>query len=142
MTHRERLCASFLFSVPCCFLFLHKRTHRERSAPGGDRNHSALVSRSMTTVSPTGLLQCVTPSVASVQSKCPHCFVFLFLLDNNDQIKHFFLCRKHQQWRFVVKQLNRNVLWAAKGSFVADNMGYVALYFTHMLDKIGQSYVL
>ena len=142
MMQRERLCIVSVFCSPLFSFFLRKRTHRERSAPGGDRNHSALVSRSMTTVSPTGMLQCVTPSVASVQSKCPHCFVFLFLLDNNDQIKAFFLCWKHQRRRFVVKQLNRNVLWAAKGSFVADNMGYVTLYFTHMLDKSGKNYVL
>lgn len=43
-------------SAGCLFLFfsffplLHKRVHRECLAPWGDRNHSALVSRSMTTV--------------------------------------------------------------------------------------------
>lgn len=55
-TDNQWRCCLFLFSF--CFLFfplfsrLHNRAHRQCFAPRGERNHSALVSRSMTTVWP------------------------------------------------------------------------------------------
>lgn len=46
----KALCIFSVFPLLLFSFFLHNRVHRERFTPQGDRNHSALVSRSMTTV--------------------------------------------------------------------------------------------